>query len=150
MKKILAWIALVMVSVLTYASHDGVRQDKEKDSGKVIAMDKEMFLNNVFDYQTSKEWKYKGDKPAIIDFYANWCGPCRLTAPIMKKLAKEYAGKIIIYKVNVDKQKELAALFDASSIPLFVFIPMEGQPQYIRGAAKKAIYKKIIDEFLLK
>lgn len=85
-----------------------------------------MFLKDVFDYEKSKEWKYKGDKPAIIDLYADWCGPCRQTAPIMKELAKEYAGKITIYKVNVDKQKELAALFNATSIPLFVFIPMKG------------------------
>ena len=87
---------------------------------------------------------------AIIDLYADWCGPCRQTAPIMKELAKEYAGKIVIYKVNVDKQKELAALFNATSIPLFVFIPMKGDPQLFRGAADKATYKKAIDEFLLK
>ena len=86
----------------------------------------------------------------LVDFYADWCGPCRQTAPIMKELAKEYAGKITIYKVNVDKQKELAALFNATSIPLFVFIPMKGDPQLFRGAADKATYKKAIDEFLLK
>ena len=81
-----------------------------------------MFIKDVFDYEKSQDWKYKGDKPAIIDLYADWCGPCRMTAPIMKDLAKEYAGKIVIYKVNVDKERELAALFNASSIPLFVFI----------------------------
>ena len=107
-------------------------------------------VETIFDYEKSKEWKYKGDKPAIIDLYADWCGPCRQTAPIMKELAKEYAGKIVIYKVNVDKQKELAALFNATSIPLFVFIPMKGDPQLFRGAADKATYKKAIDEFLLK
>ena len=89
-------------------------------------------------------------KPAIIDLYADWCGPCRMTAPIMKSLAKEYDGKIVIYKVNVDKEKELAALFNATSIPLFVFIPMNGEPQLFRGAADKATYQKAIDEFLLK
>ena len=109
-----------------------------------------MFLKDVFDYEKSKEWKYKGDKPAIIDLYADWCGPCRMTAPIMKDLAKEYAGKIVIYKVNVDKERELAALFNASSIPLFVFIPMEGEPQLFRGAADKATYQKAIEDFLLK
>ena len=86
----------------------------------------------------------------VVDFWAPWCGPCRMTAPIMKSLAKEYDGKIVIYKVNVDKEKELAALFNATSIPLFVFIPMEGEPQLFRGAADKATYKKAIDEFLLK
>lgn len=155
MKKVLSLVALVMISVIIYAFNDeGAKVNQEsknevKDS-EVVVMDKDMFIKDVFDYQTSQEWKYKGDKPAIIDLYADWCGPCRQTAPIMKELAKEYAGKIIIYKVNVDRQKELAALFNATSIPLFVFIPMKGDPQLFRGAADKATYKKAIDEFLLK
>ena len=131
-----------MISTIMFAVNDGVKADqnkKEAKSGEVIVMNKEMFINDVFDYQNSKEWKYKGDKPAIIDLYADWCGPCRMTAPIMKSLAKEYDGKIVIYKVNVDKEKELAALFNATSIPLFVFIPMEGEPQLFRGAD---VYKR--------
>ena len=100
--------------------------------------------------QNFEEEVVKSNIPVLVDFYADWCGPCRQTAPIMKELAKEYAGKIIIYKVNVDRQKELAALFNATSIPLFVFIPMKGDPQLFRGAADKATYKKAIDEFLLK
>ena len=153
MKKVLVVVALVMVSVIVYAFNDSGESNQGKKevtgNGEVVVMDKDMFLKDVFDYEKSKEWKYKGDKPAIIDLYADWCGPCRQTAPIMKELAKEYAGKIVIYKVNVDKQKELAALFNATSIPLFVFIPM-GDPQLFRGAADKATYKKAIDEFLLK
>lgn len=154
MKKVLVMVALVMVSVIVYAFNDGDASNQSKKdvaaNGEVVVMNKEMFLKDVFDYENSKEWKYKGNKPAIIDLYADWCGPCRQVAPIMKELAKEYAGKIVIYKVNVDKQKELAALFNASSIPLFVFIPMNGEPQLLRGAADKATYKKAIDEFLLK
>lgn len=151
MKKVLVMVALVMASVIVYAFNDSRETNQgKKDNGEVVVMDKEMFLKDVFDYEKSKEWNYKGNKPAIIDLYADWCGPCRQTAPIMKELAKEYAGKIVIYKVNVDKQKELAALFNATSIPLFVFIPMKGDPQLFRGAADKATYKKAIDEFLLK
>lgn len=153
MKKVLTVVAFALVSIMTYATEDGAKANqgqKEAKSGEVIVMNKEMFIKDVFDYETTKEWKYKGDKPAIIDLYADWCGPCRMTAPIMKALAKEYAGKIVIYKVNVDKEKELSALFDATSIPLFVFIPMKGEPQLFRGAADKATYKKAIDEFLLK
>ena len=116
----------------------------------VIKMNRAMFLDKVCDYTQTQEWKYKGDLPAIIDLYADWCGPCRKVAPIMKELAKEYAGKITIYKVNVDKEQELAALFNATSIPLFVLIPMKEQPQLMTGAADKATYKKAIDEFLLK
>ena len=117
---------------------------------EVIQMDRAMFIDKVCDYTQSQEWDYKGDTPAIIDLYADWCGPCRRVAPIMKDLAKEYAGKIYIYKVNVDKEKELAALFNATSIPLFVLIPMDEMPQLFSGAADKATYKKAIDGFLLK
>ena len=154
MKKVLVMVALVMASVIVYAFNDSRETNQGKKevtgNGEVVVMDKDMFLKDVFDYEKSKEWNYKCNKPAIIDLYADWCGPCRQTAPIMKELAKEYAGKIVIYKVNVDKQKELAALFNATSIPLFVFIPMKGDPQLFRGAADKATYKKAIDEFLLK
>lgn len=150
MRKILTIVALALISVIAFAANGEDKVGQDKKSGEVIVMNKDMFLKDVFDYQTSKEWKYKGDKPAIIDLYADWCGPCRMTAPIMKSLAKEYAGQIVIYKVNVDKEKELAALFNATSIPLFVFIPMKGEPQLLRGAANKATYKKAIDEFLLK
>ena len=149
MKKVLAMVAFVMVSVIIYAFNDKAETNQGKkevtDNGEVVVMNKEMFLKDVFDYEKSKKWKYKGDKPAIIDLYADWCGPCRQTVPIMKELAKEYAGKIIIYKVNVDRQKELAALFNATSIPLFVFIPMKGDPQLFRGAADKPTNKKAID-----
>ena len=154
MKKVLVMVALVMVSVIVYAFNDSGESNQGKKevtgNGEVVVMDKDMFLKDVFDYEKSKEWKYKGDKPAIIDLYADWCGPCRQTAPIMKELAKAYAGQIVINTVNVEKQKELAALFNATSIPLFVFIPMKGDPQLFRGAADKATYKKAIDEFLLK
>ena len=117
---------------------------------EVIQMDRAMFLEKVCDYTRTQEWKYKGDLPAIIDLYADWCGPCRRMAPIMKELAKEYAGKIVIYKINVDKEQELAALFNATSIPLFVLVPREGNPQLIQGAADKALFVKAIEEFLLK
>ena len=140
MKKIIAMVALVFSCMLAYA----------QTNGEVIVMNKAMFIKDVFDYEKSQDWKYKGNKPAIIDLYADWCGPCRMVAPIMKELAKEYADKIVVYKVNVDKEKELAALFNATSIPLFVFIPMNGEPQLFRGAADKATYKKAIDDFLLK
>ena len=149
MKRKIAMVAFAMISIIAFANNNG-KEDKNTN-GEVISMNKTMFINKVFDYQQKDaEWKYKGTKPAIIDLYADWCGPCRKIAPIMKELAKEYADKIVIYKVNVDKEKELSALFNATSIPLFVFIPMNGKPELFRGAADKATYKKAIDEFLLK
>lgn len=154
MKKLITIVAFALIGIIAYAINDGAKVDQQvkvqPKSGEVIMMNKDLFVKDVFDFEKSKDWKYKGNKPAIIDLYADWCGPCRQTAPIMKDLASEYAGKIVIYKVNVDKEKELAALFNASSIPLFVFIPMNGEPQLFRGAADKATYKKMIDEFLLK
>ncbi|WP_420186756.1 thioredoxin family protein [Bacteroides pyogenes] len=154
MKKILAGIVAGIICIFGYAADVQAQNPQHKkgnvSNGEVIRMDKAMFLKEVFNYEKSKDWKYQGNKPAIIDLYADWCGPCRQVAPIMKELAKEYAGKIVIYKVNVDKERELASLFNATSIPLFVFIPMKGEPQLMRGAASKDAYKKAIDSFLLK
>ena len=118
--------------------------------GEVIPMTKALFLEKVCNYEQSSEWKYKGKVPAIIDLYADWCGPCRRVAPIMQELAKEYAGRLVIYKVNVDNERELAALFQANSIPTFVFIPKDELPQLMQGATSKENYKQAIDTFLLK
>lgn len=152
MKRFLLSITIVLAAFTAYAFDKGTENTEENQNlakGEVVVMNKQLFIANVFDFEKSTEWKYKGNKPAIIDLYADWCGPCRTVAPIMKELAKEYADKIVIYKVNVDKEKELAALFNASSIPLFVFIPMNGEPQLFRGAADKTTYKGVIDSFLL-
>lgn len=110
-------------------------QGQRTDTVKVTEMTKEMFKDKVMDYESNpQEWKYKGTRPAVIDFYATWCGPCKLTAPVVEKVAKEYDGKIDFYKVDVDQQKELAALFGVQSIPTLLFIPMEGQPTKSVGA----------------
>lgn len=122
----------------------------KNEEASVIPMNKQMFLDNVFDYTTgATEWKYKGDKPAIIDFYATWCGPCRMLAPILKDLAKEYSDSIIVYKVDTDKEKELAATMGIRSLPTIVFIPQTGQPQVMVGAAEKETFRRAIEEVLL-
>ena len=152
MKRNILSIILVLAAVAIYAfdkEPENTETNQDTAKGEVVIMNKQLFLAEVFDYEKTADWKYKGNKPAIIDLYADWCGPCRTVAPIMKELAKEYSDQIVIYKVNVDKEKELAALFNATSIPLFVFIPMEGEPQLFRGAANKATYKEAIDSFLL-
>ena len=140
-------IALFFVTTPEVLAQGGQKTEDKK--GEVVVMNHALFLEEVFDYNQSETWKFQGKKPVIIDLYADWCGPCRKTAPIMEKLAKEYADDIVIYKVDVDKERELAALFNATSIPLFVFIPMDGQPQLFKGAADHATYKRAIDEFLL-
>lgn len=109
----------------------------------------ENFKKSVLDYTTQTEWNYLGTLPAIIDFYADWCGPCKMVAPILEELAKEYNGKLIIYKVDTEKEQELAAVFGIQSIPTFLFIPREGKPMMQPGALSKSMFKKVIDEQLL-
>lgn len=116
----------------------------------VIQMDKQMFIDKVFDYTNSKEWKYKGDKPCIIDFYADWCRPCKMIAPILESLADKYKEDIYIYKIDTEVQRELAAAFGIRSIPSVLFCPMEGQPQMTQGALPKDQYEQIINEHLIK
>ena len=125
--------------------------ENSNDEGKTIHMNKEMFIERVMDFETNKEeWIYLGDKPAIIDFYADWCKPCKLIAPIMDELAEEYKGQIHIYKVDTQVERELASVFGIRSIPAVLFIPMEGQPQMSTGALPKETFKDAIDDFLLK
>jgi len=109
----------------------------------------ETFKQKVFDFEKNKSWKYEGDKPAIVDFYADWCGPCKMVAPILEQLAKEYSGKLDIYKVDTDKEQELAGMFQIMSIPSILFIPKEGKPQMTQGALPKAGFDQAIKEVLL-
>jgi thioredoxin 1 len=111
-------------------------------------LDSISFRTKVFDYEKATEWKYLGDKPAIIDFYADWCGPCKAVAPILEQLEKEYEGKITIYKVNTESDSELSGVFGIRSIPTFLFIPMEGQPSMGSGSMPKANFVKLINEVL--
>ncbi len=106
------------------------------------------FKVKVFDFDTNKEWKYTGTLPCIVDFYANWCGPCRAVAPILEELQKEFAGKLYIYKVNTDEQQRLSSVFGIQSIPSLLFVPLQGQPQMSMGAMDKTSFKKVIAEVL--
>ena len=126
------------------------KQTTENNKMGTINMTKMDFLTKVHNYEKDMEtWNYLGDKPAIIDFYAEWCGPCKQIAPVLEELANEYGDQIYIYKVNVDEEQELAALFGIRSIPTMLYIPMTGQPQRASGAAPKAELKKTIDSILL-
>lgn len=109
---------------------------------------KETFKQKIHDYEKNKEWIFLGDKPAIIDFYADWCGPCKMVAPILEELAEEYKGKIDIYKVDTEDQQELAAAFGIRSIPSLLFAPLNEQPQMAMGALPKSSFEEIISEVL--
>lgn len=109
---------------------------------------KKDFIDKVFDFEKEKEWNFKGDKPAIIDFYADWCGPCKMVAPIMEELAEEYAGKLDIYKIDTEAEQELAQAFGIQSIPSILFIPAEDKPQMAMGALPKESFIETIKNVL--
>ena len=114
-----------------------------------INLTKGGFLKRVADYENNpQEWKFLGDKPALIDFYASWCGPCKALSPVLDELAKEYAGKVDVYKVNVDDEQQLAEAFGIRSIPTLYFIPMNGEPQRTMGAMSKDQLCKMLDSIL--
>lgn len=107
---------------------------------------KQSFLEKIFNFETEQEWKFLGDRPAIIDFYADWCGPCKMIAPVMEELSEEYAGKVDIYKIDTEAEQELAAAFGIRSIPSILFIPMDGAPQMAQGALPKHTFKEVIED----
>lgn len=156
MKKLTgAILLLTMVAFTACAS-----KAKETEENKQPIQDKKMgtihltkaeFIAKVANYEANPtEWKYLGDKPCIIDFYASWCGPCKTIAPILEELAKEYDGQIYIYKINTEEEQELAGAFGIRSIPTILFVPMGENPQMAQGAMPKDAFKKAIDEVLLK
>lgn len=122
---------------------------KEKPTTRVVHITKADFLKKVYDFEKNPdEWRYLGSQPAIVDFYADWCGPCRQLSPVLDELAKEYSGKLTIYKVNVDNERGLATFFGIRSIPTLLFIPMKGKPQRSLGALSKTELKGIIKDVL--
>jgi len=160
-------MALILMALFsacsTSTAADKVKKDEKKEKATdalgnegSIQLTKAEFLARVYNYEKNKEqWVYEGDKPAIVDFYADWCQPCKIASPILDELAKEYEGQIYVYKVNTEKERELAAAFGIRSIPTFLLIPMGERPQVFSGIgqtkeATKEIFVKAIDEVLLK
>lgn len=108
------------------------------------------FKDQIFDYESEQEWSYKGSLPAIVDFYAEWCGPCKAVAPVLEELSKEYEGRLSIYKIDTDKEAELSAMFGIQSIPTLLFIPKAGNLMVQKGALPKHILQQVIEQRLLK
>ncbi|RYZ55744.1 MAG: thioredoxin [Chitinophagaceae bacterium] len=114
-----------------------------------VQLTAEGFREKIFDYTKDEDWKYAGTLPAIVDFYADWCGPCKAVAPVLEELSNEYEGKVVIYKIDTDKEEELSALFGIQSIPTLLFIPMEGAPMLQKGALPKNAFQQVIEDRLL-
>lgn len=162
-RELLSALLLLTISAMSFSSmaqSANVKREikninnNNKTSNKkmgTIHLTKEDFLEKVVDYiNNPTEWKYLGDKPAIIDFYADWCGPCKMIAPVLEELAAEYGDQIYIYKVNTEREQELAAAFGIRSIPSLLFVPMEEAPQMAQGALPKHAFKEAIESVLLK
>lgn len=145
MKKSLIFALLVLMTGIS-----AVAQEKNSES-KVQHITYQDFLDKIWDFEKSPDvFVFKGKTAAIVDFYADWCGPCRKIGPVMEKLAQDYEGRLTVYKVNVDKEKDLAAAFQARSIPMVIFIPLQGQPMMQVGALSETDYRKVVEERLLK
>ena len=150
-------LTFILSGTLIVSSCSGAKQKQVKENKQEVRkmntseLTLSEFKNKVMDYEKNpREWSFKGNKPAIIDFYATWCGPCKATAPLLDSLAEEYAGKIDVYKVDVDKEQELASMFGIRSIPSLLFIPMKGKPRMQVGAMSRKDMEEIIKTDLLK
>ena len=140
---------LIAIAILAFGFTASAQEKKEESKVKHLTYNE--FLKKVWDFEKNPNtFIYKGELPAIIDFYADWCGPCRRVAPIMEKLAEEYDGKLLVYKVNTDQERDLSAAFQVKSIPMVLFIPLEGQPMMQVGALPEEGYRKVIEEQLIK
>ncbi|MBO6025857.1 MAG: thioredoxin [Bacteroidales bacterium] len=144
MKKTIFFVVLALITSLTTVAQDA------KNSSKVKHITYEDFIKEIWDFEKSpNEFVFKGSVPAVVDFYADWCGPCRMVGPIMEKMAEDYDEELTVYKVNVDQEKKLASVFQVRSIPMVLFIPKEGQPMKQVGSLPEAEYRRIIEEKLL-
>ena len=115
----------------------------------VVYITTDQFKARIFDYKNNKDWKYKGDKPCVIDFYTTWCGPCKRLAPIMEELSQTYCDQVVFYKADTERERELAYVFGINSIPQVLYIPLDGKPMLLKGLYPKEEIVRIIDEFLL-
>ena len=147
--RITTLFTVLCLTIGTTTANTKTNNNKIDNKARIVKLDKQLFLEKVANYETNPdEWIYLGDKPSIIDFYADWCGPCKVLSPILEELTTEYGDKLIIYKINTDTEKELAQAFGIRSIPTLLFCPMNGKPRVHQGTLQKNEFKRIIKEVL--
>jgi len=151
MKKIIFVLLVISFSGLLPAQSGNNKETVKKDAKEYVVLLTDLtFKQKVFDYVKNKDWKYEGTIPCIVDFYADWCGPCRRVSPILEEIAKDYSGKLIVYKVNTDKEQILSSSLGIQSLPTILFIPVTGKPQVIMGAYPKEELLKLVNSILKK
>lgn len=153
MSKTIISISLGFIFLLSNCSAGNPGKAKNNDNSgtpsNVIVMTNEIFKQKIFNYEKSKVWQYEGNLPVVIDFYASWCGPCRMLSPMVEEIAKQYAGKIVVYKVDTDAERLLSQNMGISSLPTLLFIPVKGQPQTSMGLVPKETLVKAVNDILL-
>jgi thioredoxin len=167
MKRILSLLALFVLIAITATACNNANSGNDNNPKEVMAssvsspsggnsdakpefLTKDSFKEKIWDFEANPEkWVYEGSEPAIIDFYADWCKPCKMVSPILEEISKEYEGKIKVYKINTQKERDLAAIFQISSIPAFLYIPVDGKPQMDRGFKQKEAFEKVIHDILM-
>lgn len=144
--------AIILSTVLFFSGLSSVNANEPSGTGNaengVITLDKSAFIEKVFDYEKNQDWDYKGNKPAILDFYADWCGPCKKLSPLLEEIQSEYSGKLQVYKVDTEKSRELSAAFGIRSLPTIVFIPMNEEPRAVLGFVPKEELTRMITDIL--
>jgi len=151
MRKLFVPFTLAFLLILgnCYAGNPAKTSGNSNSSDKVIEMTDKVFKEKIFNYETNKTWKFEGNLPVIIDFYATWCGPCRVLSPLVEEVAQKYEGKILVYKVDTDKEPRLAQSMGIQSLPTLFFIPVKGQPRTTVGSIPRETLEKAISEVLL-
>jgi thioredoxin len=140
-KNVVLFVGILLLSALGLQAQSKNKNTVPKSEYKPIQMTTKMFKELVFDYTTETEWNYKGDVPCVIDFYTVWCGPCKRIAPILEELSEQYKGKILVYKVNTEQNRELASAFQITSIPRVLFVPVKGRPSMVTGGRPKEFFE---------
>lgn len=151
MKNITLFLAFLLTTISASCQDKKPANTVSPDSKKqeIVYLTDQTFKEKVFNYSVNQKWKYEGAKPCIVDFYADWCGPCRRVSPILEEFAKDYSGQIIVYKVNTDKEQALSSKLGIQSLPTILFIPVSGEPKAVVGAYPKEELLKILNELLL-